>query len=35
MRYHEVNSATNGILAIWAGRFERSARHGLGRFHND
>jgi hypothetical protein len=22
VRYHEINSATNGILAIWAGRFE-------------
>ena len=35
VRYHEVNSATNGIFAIWAGRFERPARLGLGRSHSD
>jgi hypothetical protein len=35
VRYYEVNSATNGIFAIWAGRFVRSARHGLGRSHSD
>lgn len=35
VRYDEVNSATNGIFAIWAGRFDRPARLGLERSHSD
>ena len=35
VRYDEVNSATNRIFVIWAGRFERPGRHGLERSHSD